>query len=241
MIVEICANSFASAQAAKNAGAARIELCTELSVGGLTPSYGLIEKVVSEINIPIHVLIRPRSGDFCYSEAELDVMLKDIAFCKQIGCSGIVSGILTSERSINESATKLLIAKGEAIEFTFHRAFDWCINPLKEIHSLTRIGVTRLLSSGQQPQAIDGIELLKKLKEVSEECIEIMPGGGINSQNVHHFKKANFSSVHLSATIRKQLLNQPPKVAMHSLSFFEEGIIATSSQKIIKEIIALIS
>lgn len=199
MIVEICANSFDSALAAQKGGADRIELCTDLSVGGLTPSYDLIEKVLNELQIPVHVLIRPRSGDFVYSEAELDKMRKDIQFCKFMGCSGVVSGVLTYESKINTENTALLIAASGDLEFTFHRAFDVCKDPLHAVKMLMDLGVDRLLSSGQAHKAIDGINMLKEIKALSEEKIQIMPGSGITSENVLAFKNAGFEMVHLSA------------------------------------------
>lgn len=241
MIIEICANSFESAQAAQLAGANRIELCTELSVGGLTPSNGLIEKVISELNIPTHVLIRPRSGNFTYSEEEFDVMLRDIAFCKKLGCAGIVSGCLTSEIKIDTKKTKQLIDASEGMEFTFHRAFDWVENPLEEVQKLIDLKVNRLLSSGQKQTAVEGISLLKELQNLSKEEIEIMPGGGINLENAMKFKAANFKSVHFSATIKRQILNQKPIVSMHSEAFFEEGIVATSDREKILQIIHLLN
>jgi len=198
MIIEICANSFESAQIAQNAGAQRIELCTNLSVGGLTPTYREIEKVVSELTIPVHVLIRPRSGDFCYSESELAQILRDIAYCKQLGCAGVVSGVLTSEGKIDAAATKRLIAASEGMEFTFHRAFDVCKNPIQSFKVLMNLGIDRLLSSGLALQAIDGIHLLQEIMAFSEGKIQIMPGSGITSENVLLFKLAGFKSVHLS-------------------------------------------
>ena len=241
MIIEICANSFESAKNAQLAGANRIELCTELSVGGLTPSHGLIEKVIAELNIPTHVLIRPRGGNFTYSEEEFDVMLRDIAFCKKLGCAGIVSGFLTSENEIDSLKTKQLIDASEGMEFTFHRAFDWVKNPLFEIQKLIDLKVKRLLSSGQKPTAIEGISLLKELQNLSKGRIEIMPGGGINIENALKFKLAGFESIHFSGTIKKQILQQKPKVSMHSEAFFEEGIVATSDKEKIQKIIQLLN
>ncbi|MBK5213182.1 MAG: copper homeostasis protein CutC [Flavobacteriaceae bacterium] len=241
MIVEICANSFESASAAQLAGANRIELCTELSFGGLTPSHGLLEKVILELNIPTHVLIRPRSGNFNYSEDEFDVMLRDIAFCKRIGCAGIVSGFLTSENKIDLIKTVQLIAASEGMEFTFHRAFDWVENPIEELQNLIDLKVNRLLSSGQKPTAIEGISLLKELQHIAKDEIEIMPGGGINLENVLEFKEAEFKSIHLSATTKKQVLLQKPNVSMHSEAFFEEGIVATSNIGTIEKICQLLN
>jgi copper homeostasis protein len=241
MIIEICANSFESAKAAQLGRANRIELCTELSVGGLTPSHGLIEKVISELEIPVHVLIRPRSGNFTYSDEEFDVMLRDIAFCKSLGCAGIVSGFLTSENAIDFERTKQLVAASEGMGFTFHRAFDWVENPIEELQKLIDLKVNRLLSSGQKPSAIEGISLLKELQNHSNEKIEIMPGGGISLENALKFKEAGFKSIHFSATTKKQLLLQKPKVSMHSEAFFEEGIVATSNRETIHKIKTLLT
>ncbi|MCZ4317744.1 copper homeostasis protein CutC [Aequorivita viscosa] len=239
--IEICANSFESAKAAQLASANRIELCTELSVGGLTPSHGLIEKVISELNIPTHVLIRPRSGNFTYSEDEFDVMLRDIAFCKKLGCAGIVSGFLTSENKINLNKTKQMITASEGMEFTFHRAFDWVENPLEELQNLMDLKVDRLLSSGQKPTAIEGISLLKELQNISKEEMEIMPGGGINVENALKFKEVGFNSIHFSATVKKQVLSINPKVSMHSPALFKEGIVTASNVETIKKIKQLLA
>jgi copper homeostasis protein len=240
MNIEICANSYASAVAAQEGGANRIELCIELSVGGLTPSHGLIEKVISDLTIPVHVLIRPRSGDFTYTDAEIDCMVRDIMYCKTLKCAGIVSGVLTSENEVDEKTMDRLITASEGMEFTFHRAFDWCDEPLKQLKKLQKLGIQRLLSSGQKSKAIEGIELLRQLKNASEATLEIMPGGGINIHNILRFRDAGFKSVHFSATIQKQLLNKAPRVSMHSPAFFTEGMLMETDSDLIKKMIAKI-
>ena len=233
MIVEICANSFESAKAAQEGGAGRIELCTDLSVGGLTPSSKLIEKVIDELNIPVHVLIRPRKGNFCYSEKELKVMLESIQFCKEAGCQGVVSGVLTPEGKLDFSTTERLVKAAEGIDFTFHRAFDVSRGYLlQEIIILKKLGITRLLSSGRQIGAFDGLECLKSLKEYSENKIQIMPGGGITVDNVLAFKNAGFKTIHLSA-IKKD--------SNTTTSFFDTGVEGTSDEKTIREIINILS
>ncbi len=241
MILEICANSFESALAAQQAGADRIELCTELSVGGLTPSFGVLEKVLVELTIPVHVLIRPRSGNFTYSETELDVMLRDVATCKELGCDGIVSGALTTDLEIDIASTKLLKEATGSMEFTFHRAFDWVNTPEKSLQQLMALNVTRLLSSGQKPSALEGIDLLVKLQQKANEQIQIMPGGGINSDNCLRFKEAGFKMIHFSATEKTQTLPTPPKVSMHSDILYKEGVVATSSEKTISQVMALLN
>ena len=232
MIVEICANSFESAVAAQRGGADRIELCTQLAVGGLTPSRHLIKKVVSELSIPVHVLIRPRKGDFCYSKEELNIMKNDIEFCKNIGCSGVVSGVLQSDLTIDLIATKQLIEAANGIDFTFHRAFDCVKDPLVSLENLIDLKIKRVLSSGLKPSAIEGISLLSEMNKIANQQIEIMPGSGINLDNVLRFKNKGFTSIHLSAT------QQPEK---KSASFFEGGTEGVSNEKTIRKIISLVS
>jgi len=132
MILEICANSYESAVNAQIAGAHRIEICSELSVGGITPSYGLLQKIAEKISIPVHVLIRPRSGNFCYTISEFEQMKTDILLSKKMGFQGIVSGILTKNNEIDIEKTKQLIALSKPLSFTFHRAFDVVKDPKKQ-------------------------------------------------------------------------------------------------------------
>lgn len=234
MIIEICANSYESAKAAMEGGASRIELCTNLSVGGLTPSRELIRKVITELNIAVHVLIRPRGGNFVYSEDEIETMLDVIAFCKKTGCSGIVSGILTSENTIDEKATRRLIAASKGVEFTFHRAFDMVKDPYEAIETVMQLGATRLLSSGQQNKAIDGIEMLIHLRALSEGKLQIMPGSGIHFENALVFKKAGFEMIHFSAT-------KKGKEGSNEAGLFENTVIGTSDRNEIERIIKLLA
>ncbi|MDC1312710.1 copper homeostasis protein CutC [Flavobacteriaceae bacterium] len=234
MIIEICANSFASAKAAQDAGAHRVELCTQLSVGGLTPSYGCIEKAVKELDIAVHVLVRPRAGNFNYTHQELDIIKRDIAFCDSIGCAGVVSGALNSYNQIDVQVTKELVEASRNIEFTFHRAFDMAQDPYIALQDLETLGVTRILSSGQQPKAIDGIQLLKKLKNKTQ-TLQIMPGSGINKTNILSFKEAGFEMVHFSA-----LKNLPTETTNPRVSF-SNGREGNSDKQTIAEIIALLA
>lgn len=232
MIVEICANSFESALAAEKGGAHRIELCSQLAFGGLTPSRQLIKKVIAELNIPVHVLIRPRKGSFCYSEDELNSMIRDIEFCKSIGCQGVVCGVLTSENKINVAATKRLIYAAKDVDFTFHRAFDCTENALDSLKQLIDLKIKRVLSSGQKQTAYNGLALLQEMNELYNGKIEIMPGSGINLENALCFKDQGFSSIHLSATLQKK---------ENSTSFFEGGTESISDLKTIKQIIELVA
>jgi copper homeostasis protein len=200
MILEICANSYQSAVNAEIAGAHRIELCSEISVGGTTPSYGLLKKVMHSLSIPVQVLIRPRSGDFHYSDEEFDIMKENILQCKELGCAGIVTGVLHKDNTIDLKRTSELIELSKPMSFTFHRAFDVVSKPKEALLQLLNLGVDRLLTSGQQEKAKNGIDLLLELQKIAEEKLTILPGSGINSENCIHFKNAGFTEIHSSAS-----------------------------------------
>ena len=167
MIYEICASSFESAKNAEISGATRIELCSELGVGGVTPSYGLIKKVMDELSIGNCVLIRPRSGNFTYTNEEFDVMLCDINLCRELGCQGVVTGVLHRDNTIDEERTARLKEAAGTMEFIYHRAFDCAPDPIAAIKTLKRLGVERILTSGGKKSAIEGLELLKDLNRIA--------------------------------------------------------------------------
>lgn len=231
MLIEICANSFKSALNAQKAGAHRIELCSELSVGGITPSYGLLQKVSENIEIPVHVLIRPRSGDFCYTDDEFKQMKTDITICKKLGFQGIVSGVLNSDNKLDIDRAKELIKLSKPLSFTFHRAFDCVPNPLETQEILKNLKVDRILTSGQKNKAIEGIDLLKKLNKKTEKKLIILPGSGINATNILQFKKAGFSEIHTSASIKKK----------NDDVFFDKTTRTISDLSTIKQLVKMIS
>ncbi|TCI94179.1 copper homeostasis protein CutC [Tenacibaculum sp. M341] len=205
MKLEICTNSYQSALNAQLAGADRIELCSELSIGGITPSYGLLKQVAENLSITTFVLIRPRSGNFMYSNTEFEIMKQNIELCKKLGLHGIVSGILNADNSIDVNRTKELIELAKPLPFTFHRAFDITPNPYTAIEQLIELGVETVLTSGQKSNAADGILLLKELQEKYGNKITILAGSGINITNVHLFKDAKITTIHSSAsTVQKQ-------------------------------------
>ena len=239
MIIEICANSYQSAINAQLVGADRIELCSELSLGGITPSYGLIKKIKKDLEIPVHVLIRPRSGNFTYSNAEFEIIKQDIELCKDLGCEGVVSGVLNLDNTIDFERTKQLVEISKPMNFTFHRAFDWVVNPLEGLEKLIEIGVDRILTSGQESQAIKGLNFLKELKANANSKIEIMPGSGVSIDNILEFKKAGFKQIHFSATTLHKTPNKV-KVSMNSKRFFDETTIAISDTEKIERMINLV-
>lgn len=235
MIVEICASNYSSAIHAEQAGAHRIELCAELAVGGITPSYGMIKQVRQELSIPVVVLIRPRSGDFSYSSGEFDIMLEDIARCRDLGCAGVVSGVLDNQNRLDVERTRALVEAAGSMSFTFHRAIDWIVDADEALEQLVNMGVKRVLSSGQATSASLGIEQLKQWKtDFPSLCI--MPGGGINASNVFAFKTAGFQEIHASASTIKTI-RETPKIPMNSPKFLDESSAIYSDPDKIKQII----
>lgn len=238
MLLEICASSYQSAINAQNAGAHRIELCSELALGGITPSYGLIQKVMENVSIPVHVLIRPRSGNFTYSEEEFAIMKADIELCKEMGCQGIVSGVLKSDNTIDVIKTQELIALAKPLSFTFHRAFDWVKNSFEALEVLKTIGVNRILTSGKMSTAQEGIQLLKELEIKAQNQLLILPGSGINSENALQFKEEGFKEIHCSAS-KIEHIEGIGTIPMNSSVFFNESIIVSSDYQKIKDIVAI--
>lgn len=236
MLVEICANSLESALNAEKAGANRIELCSELGVGGITPSYGLIAEVKKRLHIPIHVLIRPRSGHFTYSEWDFDIMKRDIELCKDLGVDGIVSGVLHTDFSLDQERTTTLIQVSGKMKFTFHRAFDWVPNPMETLHKLEDMGADCILSSGQESTAEKGLELLQKLNDSSKGCT-IMAGGGVRLNNCKKISEAGLKAMHLSGATFENSLNRDGKIPMNSATHLNEMGIAVTNEEMVRHIV----
>jgi copper homeostasis protein len=237
MEIEICANSFQSALNAQNACADRIELCTELAVGGVTPSYGLLKQVLSKLSISVHVLIRPRSGDFCYSDDDFEIIKQDINLCKKLQCDGIVSGVLHQNMTIDIQRTKELVDLADPLPFTFHRAFDSVPNPLQAVQQLDEMGVERILTSGQQSNAIDGLPLLRELQENFSGII--IPASGINPKNIKQFADGTFKEIHFSASTQEKRISTN-YLPLNSAKHFDENYQTYTDQTIIKQMILLI-
>jgi copper homeostasis protein len=183
-IIEIATTDYETTKAAVLGGADRIELCSALSEGGITPSFGLIQQCRKDFEIPLFPILRPRSGDFLYTEEEFELIKKDAMLCKQEGCDGVVIGFLNKDGGINKRWTQELVEIVYPLEVTFHRAFDRCNDPFKGLEDIIDAGCQRILTSGQQPNALQGIELIKKLVEAADDRIIIMPGSGIRTDNV---------------------------------------------------------
>ena len=181
-MLEVCASNLASALAAEQAGADRIELCSALSVGGLTPSYGLTEHVFTTTLLQVMVLIRPREGDFVYTAREVQVMEQDILALRSL-CTGLVFGALTPRGDVDLPVMRRLMQAAQGLPVTFHRAFDRCRDPFAALEQIIDLGCRRILTSGQQPSAAQGIDLLRQLRQRAAGRIIIMPGGGVTPDN----------------------------------------------------------
>lgn len=182
--LEICVDGVESAIIAQSAGADRVELCDNLTEGGTTPGYGAIASARHNLDIDLHVLIRPRGGDFLYSDIELDIMRRDIDICGELGVNGIVAGVLRTEGIVDMERTSRLIEYACPMTVTFHRAFDMCTDPLRSLEDIIAIGAKRLLTSGQANRAQDGTKLIKQLADRAGRRIIVMPGGGIDDSNI---------------------------------------------------------
>ena len=203
MKIEICIGSLQSALNAYNAGANRVELCSALSLGGITPSAGLIKQVKEAIPIDVNVLIRPRQGDFLFSTSELNLMLDDIKICADYGVSGVVVGALNEQGDVdmNFSAKMINLAKKLGLSVTFHRAIDRSRDILKSVEDIIELGADRILSSGGEMSAYKGMEMLETMNKLANNRIIIMPGAGVNAKNIKEIiTKTGVSEIHFSAS-----------------------------------------
>ena len=198
-------DSLPGALAAERAGADRIELCGSLADGGITPSAGLIESCVSGLAVPVHVLVRPRVGNFRYSRVELEVIRRDVEMARRFGAAGVALGALGAGGNIDLEATARLVDAAGMLEVTFHRAFDLAADPLRALEDLISLGVRRVLSSGGAPTASRGARLLRELVEAAAGRIVILPGGGIGPENAARIcRTTGAREVHASCRSRRR-------------------------------------
>jgi len=183
-IIEIATSDFLTTRSAVEGGADRIELCADLAEGGTTASYGTLIKCREAFDVILYPIIRPRGGDFLYSKDEFGIMAKDIQFCRQLGYDGIVTGLLNIDGTIDIVRTADLVELAYPMGVTFHRAFDRCRDPFEALEELIEIGCERILTSGQQPAASEGVELIAQLNKAADERIIIMPGSGVRQENI---------------------------------------------------------
>jgi copper homeostasis protein len=198
-IIEIATSDFTTTASAVAGGADRIELCANLAEGGVTASMGTIRKCRQVFDVLLYPIIRPRGGDFLYTEEEFDIMLHDVVLCKQSGCDGIVTGLLNADGTIDIKRTATLAQAAYPLGLTFHRAFDRCRDPFEALEQLISIGCERILTSGQKPAAPDGVELIAALNKAADHRIIIMPGSGVRKENIREIaKKTGCTEFHSS-------------------------------------------
>ncbi|HUA16054.1 MAG TPA: copper homeostasis protein CutC [Verrucomicrobiae bacterium] len=184
VLIEVCVDSVASAMAAERGGAARVELCSDLLEGGVTPSVGVIEAVRARTSIGLHAIIRPRAGDFYYSEEEFDVMRRDIAAARSAGADGVVLGILDEAGQVDVERTRDLIKLARPLSVTFHRAFDMAADLLVALEDVCATGADRLLTSGGEQRCAQGMEMIARLVQASRGRLTVMAGGGIGHHDI---------------------------------------------------------
>ena len=183
-LLEVAANSLASALAAEAGGADRVELCTGLELGGLTPSWAQIAQVRERLSIPLYVLIRPRAGDFLYNDDELSTMQRDIETCLSLGCDGVVFGVLNADGHVDVARCRPLMLVANGMGVTFHRAFDMAFDAPRALEDIVSLGAERVLTSGGAASAVDGAPIIRQLIEQAAGRIVVMPGAGIKSSNI---------------------------------------------------------
>jgi copper homeostasis protein len=189
VLLEISLDSVVSAIAAEKGGAARVELCSNLAEGGITPDAGLIKLTRKSVFIPLFIIIRPRPGDFSYSDSEFEIMKRDIILAKKLGAEGVVVGILRADGTIDIDRMKTSIQLARPMQVTFHRAFDIASDPFSALDDLIRLGIERLLTSGQCKSAFEGMQLIAELGARANNRITIMPGCGIHRGNIQAIRK----------------------------------------------------
>ncbi|HMK16935.1 MAG TPA: copper homeostasis protein CutC [Chitinophagaceae bacterium] len=183
-LIEIATSDFLTTKSAVEGGADRIELCANLAEGGTTPSYAHIKKCREAFDISLFPIIRPRGGDFLYTKDEFEIMKNDIKLCKELGCEGIVIGLLNMDGTIDMTRTSELIELAYPLEVTFHRAFDRCKDPFAALEELIEIGCQRILTSGQKPTVSEGVDLIAGLNKKADDRIIILPGSGVRKDNI---------------------------------------------------------
>ena len=230
VLLEVCVDSVESATAAERGGAHRVELCSNLSEGGVTPSAGLISHVRRKLSIDVHLMIRPRAGDFCYSAEEFETMEQDVLTAKQLGANGVVLGVLTPNGEIDVERTRHLVHLARPLETTFHRAFDMSRNIEKSLADVIEAGADRVLTSGGEQKVEDGIPTVARLVQAANQRIAVMVGAGITESNVHRIvTETGVREIHASlrAHVPSPMRYRNQKVSMGSVkgSEYERAIV----------------
>ena len=237
--IEVCSTSLDDAREAEAGGAIRIELCSAITCGGVTPSHGLIKSVVdANLNLDINVLIRAREGGFCYTGTEVEAMCQDIEFCREAGAHGVVIGALTADGDIDMEACQKMVAAAGEMSITFHRAFDICREPLVALEQIISLGCHRLLTSGQQSSAEQGAEFIAELVKRAAGRIIIMPGAGINPKNIAAIEqKTAATEFHSTAAIDSADSAYRGQAVSFAAYPQREGVIRRSAREVVLELV----
>jgi copper homeostasis protein len=237
MLIEVCVNSAISAIEAQKGGAGRVELCENMLEGGCTPSAGSIQFALNNLKIPVFVMIRPRGGDFCYSEEEFRIMKKDIRTAKELGADGVVFGILNPDGTIDKVRMEQLVAVARPMGITCHRAFDMTVDPFAAMEDLIELGIDRVLTSGQQKIAAEGAAIIGDLIKKALGRIIIMPGSGVKEHNITDLISKTGASevhVHLDKQVPGGMKFQQPSVYMGKPDLSEFTITITDAERVRK-------
>lgn len=233
--IEVCVDSVESAVEASLGGADRLELCSNLVIGGTTPSVALFQQVRNRMDLPIHVLIRPRFGDFCYNQYEVESMVEEIKMFQSLGADGIVVGMLTEDGALHKEHMKDFMMEAKDMKVTLHRAFDMCKDPIKTLGDAIETGVDMILTSGCSVDCVKGAELIKELVLTGGELIRIMAGGGMHAGVAEQiYKHTGIKDFHLSGKVTKmsKMKYRNEDVCMGLPAMSEYEIWMTDAQKI---------
>ena len=234
-ILECCVDSFESAMEAQQGGADRIELCSALVIGGLSPSPSLFKRIKKELGIRTHVLLRPRFGDFCYTEHEHEIIKEEIKIFRELGADGVVIGSLKPDGSLDMVQMRELMQEAKGMSVTLHRAFDMCKDPFFTLKQAKELGINTILTSGQKNHCIDGSELLAGLVEKAKGQVDILIGAGVDAAVIEKlYEKTKSTCYHMSGkiTLDSRMEYRKEDVSMGVASMNEYEIWRTSAEKI---------
>ncbi|MBO5672453.1 MAG: copper homeostasis protein CutC [Alistipes sp.] len=243
MKFELCAYSVEACRVAARLGVHRVELCASPAEGGVTPSLATIERVAAIPNLDLSVMIRPRGGDFLYSDEEFQTMLQDIAHARKAGATGVVFGILTPDGRVDIERTRTLVEASEGMETTFHRAVDMTENYAQAVEDVIAAGCTRILTSGGYDKATDGIDNIRRAVEVSRGRIEIMAGSGVVAKNASELKATGVDALHFSAKmmVAGGMQYRNPRISMGGSSAVDEFALRVVDEAEVEAILKLCS
>lgn len=243
VLVEVCVDGVDSALAAEAGGADRIELCDNLLEGGTTPSAGMIATCCARLSIPVFVMIRPRGGAFSCSEAELEVMRRDVEEARRLGAAGVVIGLLTADGEVDVARTRELVELARPLPVTFHRAFDSCRDPGRALDDLLATGVERVLSSGFAPTAEQGIPVLRGMVERAAGRLRVMAGAGVRAGNAPRIvRETGVREVHFRAAVQRPsgVRYMNPAVAFRSRTSLPEDVLEVTDRHRVAEVVAAV-